>query len=171
MEKTNEVKAIEKAINELTSSYDFLIRFDGGYSEELSWDVERAFLNALHIFKEANMSNYSFIKRLQEAADGYHQTEEYAAWGTGEIYDIIVELKKIYDEKKEFSEEEFSKIPECEVLHQASGYDEYGYYQAGFLYGTWSDLEDCELEHVHDIKTIKDYADRYGEEWVNNIIM
>lgn len=171
MKKMNESKAICAAIETLKESYDFLIKFDGGYSEELSWDVERAFLNALHIFKEANMSNYSFIKRLQEAADGYHQTEEYAAWGTGEIYDIIVELRKIYDEKKEFSAEEFAKIPECEILHQCSGYDEDGYYQAGFLYGTWHDLEYCELDHVRDIKTIQDYIDRYGEEWVNNIIM
>ena len=170
MKKLNELKAIEKAIEVLKESYDFLIKFDGGYSEELSWDAERAFLNALCIFKEANVSDYSFVKRLQEAADGYHQTEEYAAWGTGEIYDIIVELKKIYDEKKEFSEEEFSKIPEWEVLHQASGYDEDGYYQAGFLYGTWHDLEDCELDHVRNIKTIKDYIDRYGEEWVKNVL-
>ena len=73
-------------------------------------------------------------------------------------------------EKKEFSKEEFAKIPESEVLHQCSGYDEYGYYQAGFLYGTWHDLEDCDLEFVHDIRTIKDYMDRYGEEWVENIM-
>lgn len=83
----------------------------------------------------------------------------------------------IYESVKQklitFTDEQMDRIPDDKRLYQDSGYDAEGYYQAGFLYGTLEELEGCEMEHsLKDalVWRMKDYVDKYGKEYVEEII-
>lgn len=82
---------IMNVINEINETVNHINAV--GFEESLSWDIVWTAKKALKELKGTNVPKY-IVTRIENLIDGYHQTEEYAWWGTSELSVILVELKK-----------------------------------------------------------------------------
>lgn len=80
------------------------------------------------------------------------------------------QLEKFEDSFQHFNDAEMEEIiKRGKEYYCCSGYDESGYYQAGFIQGSWEEVSKCDLEFAMVARDIATYERRYGHDFVKSI--